>query len=187
MSHMAAVDLHVKNLQDLQQACEMLGLQLNLNQTNWRWFNSWVDDYNREDAAYKAAMIKPEEYGKCAEHVITIPGNNECYEIGVVRRRDGLPGWVLVYDFWGNKGRMMAEKIEGIVNRPKLNPQGQPILVNGKPVMEEVHDRAGKLKQYYGLAATARSFKEQGHDIRFVEKSNGHVQCIGIPRNTLKA
>ncbi len=40
--------------------------------------------------------------------MITIPGNNTCYEIGVVRRRDGLPGYILLYDFYAGGHGMTA-------------------------------------------------------------------------------
>lgn len=106
MSHVAVIDLYIKEdeLDMLEQACKILGLRLDRGRKTWRWYGRWVNDYSADQSAYNFG-IKPEEYGKCADHVITIPGNNTAYEIGVVKRRDGKPGYMLAYDFWsGGKG-----------------------------------------------------------------------------------
>ena len=110
MSHMAILSLCVTSIQDLEAACKMCGLVLE-TRTEWRWVGRWFNDYSAKDAAFHFG-IKPEEYGKCAEYVITIPGNNTCYEIGVVPRRDGKEGYLLAYDFIGG-GRGMDEHIGG--------------------------------------------------------------------------
>lgn len=102
MSHVAAIDLVIdpkspESLTALQAACKELGLIFVEGQKTFAWFGTWVDDYDEDDAAYKRAGIKPEDYGKC-EHAIKLPGCN--YEIGVVRRPDGK-GLTLIYDFFG--------------------------------------------------------------------------------------
>lgn len=174
MSHMAAIELHVTDIDDLEAACNVLGLQLDRGRSNWRWFGSWENDYHASDAAYLAAGINPKEYGKCADHVITIPGDKYCYEIGVVRRRDGKPGWVLVYDFWGSKGRRIAAKIQATeqVTDPKSGST------------KTVTDRAGLLKQAYEAAYTQRRMKNKGFDARLIKLADGHVRCVGRRRKT---
>lgn len=159
MSHMAAIDLYVTDLFALELACESLGVQLNKNQTNWRWYGDWVDDYHAKEAAYRFG-IDPSEYGKCAEHVITIPGNNQCYEIGVVRRRDGKPGWMLVYDFYGEYGRMMTEKIQG------KDPSTGKI------------DNAGLLKQAYAAGVAGARLKKHFPNVKLMHLKNGHFQTV---------
>jgi hypothetical protein len=169
---MAAISLHVTDIDDLEQACKVLGLRLDRDRSTWRWFGSWVDDYHKGDAAYLSAGIKPAEYGKCADHVITIPGDDTCYEIGVVRRRDGQPGWVLIYDFWGSEGQRMADRIQA--TEQVTDPETKQTTT--------VTDRAGLLKQAYEAAFTHRRMTAKGFDARIIKKGNGHVQCVGRRR-----
>jgi len=159
MSHMAAIALHVTDLSALKEAVEALGLQIKKAQT-WKWFGSWQNDYHATEAAFNFG-IKPNEYGKCAEYVISIPGNSHAYEVGVVRRRDGKPGWVLVYDFWAG-GQGMSEKISGPT----------------KP--------AGLLVQAYTIAESAKTLRAEGHKVQ-VKKNHktGHMQCVAVDKKTL--
>lgn len=55
------------------------------------------------------AGMTAEDLGKCS-HVLRVKGNSSAYEIGVVRRRDGRPGFSLVFDFWGSNGRALEQK-----------------------------------------------------------------------------
>jgi hypothetical protein len=101
MSHVATVEIEIKDLDALAKACEACGLEFVRDQTTFKWFGSWVKDYHAEDAAYKNGF-KPEDYGKCL-HAIRVPGKADAYEIGVARRQDGKLG--LLFDFWaGGKG-----------------------------------------------------------------------------------
>lgn len=95
MSHVAKVELEVKDLSALASAAAALGLELVLGQKTFKWYGTWVDDYSAADAAYKNG-IAVEDYGKC-QHAIRVPGNSRAYEIGVVQRDCK---WVLVYDFY---------------------------------------------------------------------------------------
>jgi len=62
MSHISKIELEVKDLGTLAQACFRLGLKLVQNQKTFKW-------YGREDS-------------KC-DHAIKVPGAN--YEIGVIK------------------------------------------------------------------------------------------------------
>jgi hypothetical protein len=157
MLHMAAIDLEITDLDALEEACKHLGLELVRGQKTWRWHGRWVNDFHVQEAAYNNG-IKPEEYGQCADHVLAIAGNKDAYEIGVVSRRDGKPGWVLVYDFLG-PGEAISKLIQG------ENENGQV-------------DRAGKLKQYYVVCKSTQQLKAKGFDYRIITTSNGHVQCV---------
>lgn len=110
MSHVAKVNIEVKSLDALRKAAKNLGLEWKENQTTYKWYGKWVNDYGKEDAAYHHG-IKPEDYGKNAVHAISVPGNDSAYEIGVVRRTDSdgnpLEGYTLVWDFFANGYGMM--------------------------------------------------------------------------------
>ena len=149
MSHVAVIDLHVTDLDALTKGCKMLGLTIE-KRSHWRWFGSWVDDYHATEAAYNFG-INPSEYGKCAEYVITIPGDNHCYEIGVVPRPDGN-GWMLVYDFFSG-GHGMGEKVGG--------------------------QKCGKLKQAYAANVSVKKVNQKkGFNYKVHQKKNGHVQIV---------
>lgn len=105
MSHVVKKKTAIKDLDMLAQACQHLGLQLNLNQQTYRWYGRNVGDYNAEDAAVRQG-VSPDQLGKC-RHAISIPGDSQSYEIGLVP--DG-EGWALVYDFWAG-GKGMMEKV----------------------------------------------------------------------------
>ncbi len=112
MSHICTVDLHITDLTALQKAAEVLGLKLNLNQKTYKWYGRSVGDYPLPEG------FKAEDFGKC-EHTLSIPGNGQAYEIGVVARRDGKPGYTLMWDFWN--GGYGLEKIVGkiVINLSK--------------------------------------------------------------------
>ncbi len=93
ISHVSHVDLHIKDLDALKQACKALGLDFHENQKTYKWYGRWVNDYSAADAAYHHG-IKPEDYGKC-EHAISAPGAG--YELGVIKNPTG-PGYTLIYD-----------------------------------------------------------------------------------------
>jgi hypothetical protein len=93
MSHIAQVDLHIKDLSALEKACAQLGLELVREQKTYKWYGRVVGDYPLPEG------FQAHELGQC-EHAIRIPGNSGAYEIGVVARRDGKPGYLLLWDFW---------------------------------------------------------------------------------------
>ena len=64
MSHISKIELEVKDIAILGQACTRLGLELLKNKKSFRW-------YGKE--------------GSC-DHAITVPGAN--YDIGVVKSND---------------------------------------------------------------------------------------------------
>ena len=54
MSHVALVDVIIKDLDAVELACEDLGvLELIRNQPRFNWYGRWVNDYGKEDAAYR--------------------------------------------------------------------------------------------------------------------------------------
>lgn len=93
MSHVATVDLHVKDLDALAAAAQDCGCELIRGQESYKWFGKSVGDYPLPEG------FAAQDLGKCA-HAIRIPGAANAYEVGVVARRDGKPGYTLLWDFW---------------------------------------------------------------------------------------
>lgn len=103
MSHIAEIELQIKDLQALKEAAKALGLELREGQETYRWYGRSVGDY-----PLPAGFTK-EDLGKC-EHALSIPGSPYAYEIGVVARKDGKPGYTLLWDFWQG-GYGLEEKV----------------------------------------------------------------------------
>lgn len=114
MSHIATIELEIRDLDALDAAARSLGLELVRGQTTYRWYGL------RDPRQYRYPLppgFTVEDLGRC-EHAIRVPGNDQAYEIGVVRRRDGRPGYVLLVDFW-NGGYGLEEKVGTNANRLK--------------------------------------------------------------------
>lgn len=109
MSHVASVELEVDDLASLKEAAKSMGLEFVADQKTFKWFGRFMDDYNGANAAHLHG-INPKDYGKCL-HAIRIPGNDKAYEIGVVKRADGKPGYQLVWDFF--QGGYGLQKVIG--------------------------------------------------------------------------
>jgi hypothetical protein len=106
MSHVSCINVDVKDLDALNEVAKELGLELVRNQSNYKWYGTFVNDYHGNDAAYKHGL-KPEMYGKC-EHALRIPGDSAAYEIGVVKTKNG---YKLVWDFYGTQGGKLRKRI----------------------------------------------------------------------------
>lgn len=157
MSHVARIDVQVTNLDDLRTACAELGLEFVEGQQTYEWFGQT----NLEESPLPEGF-HAEDLGRC-EHAIRLNTSarlaawNEHehapYEIGVSKRRDGQPGWVLMWDYF----------------------QG------GYGLMNVIGQRGGLLKQAIGIAATIRTMKAQGYRLERKTLPNGtiRVECIG--------
>jgi hypothetical protein len=102
VSHVTTVDIEIRDLAALREACKRLGLEFVEDQKTYRWYNRHMGDYPVPEG------FKPSDLGKC-EHAIRNPSKPGAYEIGVVKRRDGRPGYTLIYDFYGSGGRGIEE------------------------------------------------------------------------------
>jgi hypothetical protein len=104
MSHVATVDLKVTDLDALEATCDQLGLELMRGQETYAWWGVSVGQV--PDGMTRA------ELGKC-QHAIRIKGTTPRnggsgpWEIGLIARRDGLPGWELIYDYYGAAGEQL--------------------------------------------------------------------------------
>jgi hypothetical protein len=88
MSHLAKIELEIKDLAALRAAVQKLGYEFRENQQTYAWYGRWVGDAPLPDGVSK------EELGKCS-HAIRVPGCS--YEIGVVQRG---PHYILLWDYW---------------------------------------------------------------------------------------
>lgn len=112
MSHVATVDIEIKDLVALARACESLGLKLVEGQKKYRWYGRHVGDYPLPDGFSKSDL------GNC-DHAITIPGSKNCYEIGVCTNPK-TKKIELLWDFWqggyGMRDKVGGDKCEGLVH-----------------------------------------------------------------------
>lgn len=131
MSHVVEVDISIQDLDALEEAAKMLGLELVRGQNTYRWFGRSVGDYALP-AGYKVSDL-----GKC-EHALRIPGDNKAYEIGVSKRRDGKPGYSLVWDFFAG----------------------------GYGMEKKVGENCQKLEQAYTVALACRHYRRKGYSVR---------------------
>ncbi len=92
MSHVAIVDLEIDDLSSLKEAAKAMGLEFTDKKT-YRWWGHSVGDYPLPEGFTEADL------GKC-DYALSIPGNGRAYEVGVVKRRDGKPGYQLLWDFY---------------------------------------------------------------------------------------
>ena len=86
MSHVAKVEVEIKDLTALETACNKLGVTLERGQ------KTWVSYYGTDQC----------------EHAITVP--NSDYSVGVIKNENGT-GFHLKFDSWGKHGRGITERV----------------------------------------------------------------------------
>lgn len=155
MSHVATVDIEITSLDDLRAACQRLGLEFVEGQTTYEWFGESVGDYPLP------AGIEAHELGTCL-HAIRIPPakarevakryGDDPYEVGVIQRRDGKPGYTLLWDFFHG----------------------------GFGLQDYVGEGCAKLKQAYAVTAATRVARQQGFRVQETVGSDGKIklQCV---------
>jgi hypothetical protein len=88
MSHISRIELEIKDLSSLKEACKRLGFEFSENQQSYQWYGRWIGDSPLPDG------ITEDQLGKC-DHAIKVPGAP--YEVGVVRKGKS---YILLYDDW---------------------------------------------------------------------------------------
>jgi len=101
MSHVASVDCFVTNLEELRAVADRLGFTLVEGAKNYAWYGRFMND-SRDFGKHD-----PATFGTC-EHKLRMKDHIEGqdYEIGLVARLDGQPGWEMLYDNWGPGQRL---------------------------------------------------------------------------------
>jgi hypothetical protein len=106
MSHVVSLKTEFRDLKAVKAACAELGLVFKENQKTIRWFGRWVNDYDKDDAAYKLG-IDPKLYGTC-DHAIEVPGSD--YDVGLIRNAT-TGGYKLYFDFYSTHGAAIQKAI----------------------------------------------------------------------------
>ena len=163
MSHVAKVDVEITNLDDLDAACKRIGLELVRGQQTYQWYGTSVGDYPLPEG------FTVEDLGRC-DHAIRIPldhpyhqrsdPTDRPYEIGVVKRRDGKPGYMLMWDFFC--GGMGLSEFTG----QSLDSSGE-------------HDgQVPRLKQAYAICAARRVAQQRGFRLQEQALADGTVKMF---------
>ena len=101
MSHVAKIELEVKDLQALRDAAERLGLEFREGQKTYRWWGRTAGEYPLP-AGFTAADL-----GKC-DHALRVPGKADAFEVGIAFRGGR---YHLLWDFYGTRGAPMQKAI----------------------------------------------------------------------------
>lgn len=106
MSHIAEIEIEIKDLECLKKASQKLGLNFIENKATYKWYGRSVGDYPLPKGFEQADL------GKC-DHALSIanPKDNRAYEVGIVKNKDGSQGYTLLWDFWN--GGYGLEKLIG--------------------------------------------------------------------------
>lgn len=148
MSHVATVEVEIKNLDWLEKACRKIGLEFVRGQDTYRWFGKHVGDYPLPEGFTK------NELGHC-EHAIRLPVTagphaKTAYEIGIVKSRDGKPGWSMLWDFFGG----------------------------GMGLRDAVGDNCSKLVQAYTTVAARETAIRQGMRVTEQQLADGSIRLV---------
>lgn len=134
MSHVATISLQINDLDALAKAAETVGLRLVRNQKTYAWWGRSVGDYPLP------AGFTAKELGHCDHALVQvdkdgeiIPGKSghgpeSVWEIGVVSRRDGLPGFQLMWDFFAG-GRGLVERVGGNKAERLIQEYAKEVLI----------------------------------------------------------
>lgn len=154
MSHVATIEIEIKDLAALKEAGRRLGLEWREGQTTYRWFGRHVGDFPLP------AGFAVSDMGVC-EHALSVPGDSSAYEIGVVKNKNGKPGYTLLYDFYsGGKGLM--DHIGQHAEIPAANRTRERI--------------AGVVQQYYALCAAKRQAQARGYQCTEKKSQDGTIK-----------
>lgn len=162
MSHLVTVDLLIKDLDALEAACVEMGtLVFRRGKRDYNWFGRSVGDYPLPVGFTKADL------GKC-DHAISVKGNEDAYEVGVVKYKPGTMKevkltdgttqlvdvggtYALLYDFWAD-GHGLVPAIGG--------------------------RDAGKLLQEYATQVAIKQCKRQGMQVMRQQSADGKVRLV---------
>lgn len=148
MSHVVKIELEIKDIAALRDACKSLGIELeqlqavpgNLNPHAYKWWGTSVGDY-----PLPKGMTK-EQLGTCA-HRINVKGTD--WQIGIFQTAPGK--YTPVFDFYGSRGAPLQNAI---------GHQGQ------------------KLKQAYAVAMAKRAALQKGLNVQTFKMQDGSVKLV---------
>lgn len=125
MSHISTIELQVTDVDALEAACPILGLLFHRNQLQFRNFGGNLTD---------------------CQHAISVKGNAEAYELGVVKNPNGT--FRFEFDSWNG----------------------------GRGLMAVVGENCGKLAQEYAAQVAIKQARKQGLKVqRSVDAKTGKL------------
>jgi hypothetical protein len=152
MSHVATIEVDIKDIQALRTACEELGLEFMEGQKSYRcWGTGKSLDRLEKYQHISGKQLMPDgwtlsEMGQC-DHAIRLKGDSQHYEIGLATRRDGKAGYQLLCDISGAHW-----------------------------VKEKLGEKFEKLRQGYAVEVAVRAAKRAGFRVvKKVVRSDGSV------------
>lgn len=163
MSHVATVQIEIKSLEDLEAACKSLGLEFVRDQKTYKNFFTGMDEESARglcrDLEISPDEVMPagfdfSEVGQCV-HAIRVADEiarrDTPYQIGVVPRRDGRPGYQLLFDVFN--------------------------AVNGGKGLDHFIGHSGnRLSQAYATQAARRTMIAQGYRAQETRLPNGTIK-----------
>ena len=142
MSHVASVDCFVTDLAALRTVAERLGFDLVEGAKTYAWYGRFMNDsraFGKHD---------PKTFGTCEHKLRAKDHQSGDYEIGLVRRLDGEPGWELLYDEWGP----------------------------GQKLHAKAGNRLATLKDELAAEVSTRAMQRQGWRVRRTVTADGKIQ-----------
>jgi hypothetical protein len=195
MSHVATVNVVVKDLDCLEEAARRCGLEMVRGQKTYRWYGRHVGDYP------VPAGFEVKDLGHCT-HALRIaqdqlhPGNSHAYEVGVVARPDGT--YALIWDFWarghglqdviGDQGKTLINEYALQVAEQTARLQGWIVERNGLELT--IYAGAGTIKvtpetveafNYQGMGCTSVTellTQAMGVQVSGILKPEAHNQLV---------
>lgn len=92
MSHVAKIEMEIRDLDCLKAACNELGLHFVVGKRSYAWFGRFVGDHPLPEG------FTAQDLGRC-DHAISVPGAT--YQIGVVQRNGR---YHLLWDYYRQGG-----------------------------------------------------------------------------------
>ncbi len=163
MSHIATVEVQIRDLDALDRACQRLGLELRRGQTTFKWWGNvgpradmsveqLTAAIRKYDKSFERPTIQsPEDWksGRCL-HSITMPGSEHGFEIGLIRSSDGH-GFTLIGDL-----NMLSHDFSKVVGGSTCS----------------------KLVQTYSLEVARRQMQLKGFRVQELVRPNGQIQLV---------
>lgn len=140
MSHVIDMNLPINDLQLLFEAATELGLEVRDKRT-FKWYGTHVGGYPLPTG------FKKEDMGRC-QYALGVKGKPDAYEVGVVKRRDGKPGYTMLWDFWGG----------------------------GYGLQDAIGEDGNRLKQRYSVKVAIKEARRNGYRVTTEEMEDGSVR-----------
>ena len=173
MSHVATVQIEIKDLELLDRACGRMGLEFVRDQKTFHWWGNdgpgehlIPDGFTADEMGHCAhairlsaasidALVPSEAYRRTCEAAArgSKYASQSPFEIGVVLRKDGKPGWQLLYDHLGDRHDWGGFGLESVAGKGLCG-----------------------VKQAYAIVAARAAAVKQGFRIQELHKPNGAVE-----------